>query len=193
MSNLQPKWCQWLHNARHNFTKRGIIEVSIRCFIHWIIKHISMYLLDQCRIVSSLLLHMMTSPNGNIFPRYWPFARGIHRSPVNFPHKGQRRGALMFSLIWARINGWVNNREAGDLRRYIAHYDVIVMNCVKIPRQRCMALIAKTLLSTHQYRHTFSFERWMFIRLRAKWRYLFQFHTPAEIYITTTNGAQWHI
>ena len=27
----------------------------------------------------------------------------------------------------AWINGWVNNREAGDLRRYRAHYDVIVM------------------------------------------------------------------
>ena len=25
------------------------------------------------------------------------------------------------------MNGWVNNREAGDLRRYRAHYDVIVM------------------------------------------------------------------
>ena len=61
------------------------------------------------------------------FPRYWPFVRGIHRSPVNTPHKGQWRGALMFTLICARINGWVNNREAGDLRRYRAHYDVIVM------------------------------------------------------------------
>ena len=61
------------------------------------------------------------------FPRYWSFVRGIHRSPVNSPHKGQWRGALMFSLICARINGWVNNGEAGDLRRYRAHYDVIVM------------------------------------------------------------------
>ena len=61
------------------------------------------------------------------FPRNWPFVRGIHRSPVNSPHKGQWRGALMFTLICARINGWVNNREAGDLRRYRAHYDVIVM------------------------------------------------------------------
>ena len=33
------------------------------------------------------------------FPRNWPFLREIHRSPVNFPHKGQWRGALMFSLI----------------------------------------------------------------------------------------------
>ena len=48
------------------------------------------------------------------FPRYWPFVRGIHWSPVNSPHKGQWRGALMFSLICVWINGSVNNREAGD-------------------------------------------------------------------------------
>ena len=36
----------------------------------------------------------------------------------------------MFTLICARINGWVNNREAGDLRRYRAHYDVIVKWCI---------------------------------------------------------------
>ena len=64
------------------------------------------------------------------FPRNWPFVRGIHRSPVKSPHKGQWRGALMFSLICARINGWVNNGEAGDLRRYRAHYDVSVMQAV---------------------------------------------------------------
>ena len=62
-------------------------------------------------------------------PRYWPFVRGIHRSPVNSPHKGQWRGALMFSFTCAWINGWVNNREAGDLRRQRADYDVIVMPC----------------------------------------------------------------
>ena len=33
----------------------------------------------------------------------------------------------MFSLICVWINGWVNNREAGDLRRYRRHDDVIVM------------------------------------------------------------------
>ena len=60
-------------------------------------------------------------------PHYWPFVRGIHRSPVNSQHKGQWRGALMFSLICVWINGWVNNRKAGDLRHYRAHYDVIVM------------------------------------------------------------------
>ena len=61
------------------------------------------------------------------FPRYWPFVRGIHRSPVNSTHKGQGRGALVFSLICAWTHGWVNNREAGDLRLYLAHYDVTAM------------------------------------------------------------------
>ena len=56
-----------------------------------------------------------------------PFVRGIHRSPVNSPHKGQWRGALMFSVICVWINDWVNNREAGDLRRDRGHYDVTVM------------------------------------------------------------------
>ena len=48
--------------------------------------------------------------------------------PVNSPHKGQWRGALMFSLIYAWINDWVNNREAGDLRCHRGHCDVDVMN-----------------------------------------------------------------
>ena len=51
-----------------------------------------------------------------------------HRSPVNSLHKGKWRGALMFSLICAWINSWINNHEAGDLRRNRAHYDVIVMH-----------------------------------------------------------------
>ena len=52
---------------------------------------------------------------------------GIHRSPVNSPHKGKWCGALVFSLICAWINGWVNNRGAGDLRRDGTHYDVTVI------------------------------------------------------------------
>ena len=52
---------------------------------------------------------------------------GNSRVPVNSPHKGQWRGALIFSLICIWINDWVDNRGAGDLRRYRAHYDVTVM------------------------------------------------------------------
>ena len=61
------------------------------------------------------------------FPRYWPFVWGSHRSPVNSPHKSQWRGALIFSLIWPQINGWISNRDPGDLRRHRAHHDVTVM------------------------------------------------------------------
>ena len=75
----------------------------------------------------------------NIFPDPWwrhqmetfsvllALCAGTSPVPVNSPHKGQWRGALMFSLIYAWINDWVNNRETGDLRRQCGHYDVIVM------------------------------------------------------------------
>ena len=53
--------------------------------------------------------------------------RGIRRSPTQWR---QWRRALMFSLICVRTNGWINYREAGDLRHHRAHYDVNIM-----PRQ----------------------------------------------------------
>ena len=59
----------------------------------------------------------------NHSPCYWPFVRGIHRSPVTSPHKGQWHGA---PLIYAWTNSWVNNRDASGVRRHRTHYDVIV-------------------------------------------------------------------
>ena len=67
------------------------------------------------------------------FPRYRPFVRGMHRSSVNSPHKGQWREALIFPLILAWTNSWVNNREAGDLRHYFADYDANVMRFSLFP------------------------------------------------------------
>ena len=60
------------------------------------------------------------------FLRHWPFVRGIHWSPVNSPHKCQWHEALMFPFMCAWIDGWVNNREAGDVIRHRAHYDATV-------------------------------------------------------------------
>ena len=62
------------------------------------------------------------------FPHYWPYVRGIHRSPVNSPHKGQWCGALMFILICAWLDAWVNNHKARYLRCHRAHYDIIVIS-----------------------------------------------------------------
>ena len=70
---------------------------------------------------------MMTSSNGNIFRVTGPLCgeftghRWIPRTKAS--------DAELWCFLWSapRINGWVNNREAGDLRRQRAHYDVIVM------------------------------------------------------------------
>ena len=56
------------------------------------------------------------------FPRYWSF-----RSPVNSPHKCS--DAKLWCFFYLRLNDWVNNRNAGDLRRERAHYDGTVMQC----------------------------------------------------------------
>ena len=50
-------------------------------------------------------------------------------SPVTgeFPHKGQWRENLMFSLVCTWTNSWANNEDAGDFRRHCAHYGVIVI------------------------------------------------------------------
>ena len=66
------------------------------------------------------------------FPHYWPFVRGIHRSLVNSPNKGQWHWALMFSFICAWTNYWVNNWDDGDLRCHRAHNVVTVMYPQKI-------------------------------------------------------------
>ena len=100
------------------------------------------------------------------FPRYWPFVRGIHRSPVNSPHKGQWRGALMFSLICARINGWVNNREAGDLRRNHAHHDVTVMSLNfpgAVSMQRCLLISNAIIIKTRRFYDHLIFIMWIIL------------------------------
>ena len=51
-------------------------------------------------------------------PRFWPFVRGIHRSPVNSPYKGQWRGGLLNKRL---------SKQSRDLKRHRTHYDVSVM------------------------------------------------------------------
>ena len=97
--------------------------------------------------------------------RYWPFVRGNHRSPVNSPHKGQWRVVLMFSLICARRNAYVNNRDAGDLRIYRAHYDVTVMSHVS------------SLGSLDQIKHTLAMKKFHVINDHRLQRITQTYHT----------------
>ena len=65
---------------------------------------------------------------GFVYIRIVPLlVEGTMVIPVISPHKGQWRGALMFFFICIWIHDWVNNRGASNLRRYRAHYDVIVV------------------------------------------------------------------
>ena len=82
---------------------------------------------------------VMTSSNGHIFRVTDPLW-GESTS-----HKGQWRGALMFSLIYAWTNDGVNNRDAGDLRRHRAHYDVTPM---LLPKLSNMVGHQQTLLAS---------------------------------------------
>ena len=107
------------------------------------------------------------------FPRCWSFVRGIHRSPVDSPLKGQRRGALMFSLICARTNGWA---DAGDLRRYSAHYDVSV-----VPRKRCLTNTNKNANSTFCFGHRF-------IQLSSLWNTTVKIQQQAHSYLFLSKG-----
>ena len=70
---------------------------------------------------------MMTSSNGNIFSVTGPLC-GEFTGPGEFPT--QRPVTQSFDVFFDLClnNGWVNNREAGDLRRHCGHYDVNVMN-----------------------------------------------------------------
>ena len=90
------------------------------------------------------VMQIFTISIGHHWYRWWLFACSapshyLHDDVIKWKHfrltgplcgefTGQWRGALMFSLICVWINGWVNNCEAGDLRRHRGHYDVNVIN-----------------------------------------------------------------
>ena len=124
------------------------------------------------------------------FPRYWPFVRGIHRPQVNSPHKGQWRGALMFSLICAWINDWVNNREAGGLKRYRAHYDVTVMDWISILNKK-----VKYITRTHsklRFIHVCIHNKTKYYKISAYlWNILYIQHTISNYLLY--NSINWSL
>ena len=109
-------------NHRSSGGKRVIYACSLRTSTSSIICQINAHMRTKISLFTSGDIIQL-----NHFPRNWPIVRGIHQSPVNSPHKGQWRGALMCSLICGWKNAWMNNLEAGVLRRHRAHYDVTVM------------------------------------------------------------------
>ena len=84
------------------------------------------------------------------FPRYWPFVRGIHRSPVNSPQKRRWRGAFMFSFICAWIIrwGWFETPSSSLWR----HFNVLALrtqtsNVMGITRSKIWLLMSWLFVS----------------------------------------------
>ena len=98
------------------------------------------------------------------YPRYWPFVRGIHRSPVNSLHKGQWCGALMFALICAWINcsskkrrGWWFETLSRPLWRHCSvllllscSSYVLIPLCFGITLYQCRILFGIALYLLHK-------------------------------------------
>ena len=61
--------------------------------------------------------------------------------------KASDAGLWFFSLICPWINGWVNNREAGDLRRHCAHYDTTVMDRIPVTHSTSQEIYNYLVLS----------------------------------------------
>ena len=74
---------------------------------------------------------MMTSSNGSICRVTGPLCGEFTGHRWIPPTKASDAELWCFLLICAWINAWVNNREAGDLKRHCAHYDVIVMSSIE--------------------------------------------------------------
>ena len=70
------------------------------------------------------------------FPRYW---RGIHRSPVNSLHKGQRRGALTFSLICHHASSLSSESES----------ESVIVYSIDIHRIHLQIKLHNTITHTH--------------------------------------------
>ena len=93
----------------------------------------------------------MTSSNGNIFRVTGPLCgefTGHRWNPLTL--KGQWRGAVIYSLICAWTTGWVNNRDAVDLRRHRAHSDVTVMPQAAMSPRCAFVLYANVCLRCGQ-------------------------------------------
>ena len=78
-------------------------------------------------------------------------------SPATAEFPAKASDAELWCFLWSALekNGWVNNREAGDLRRHQAHYDVIVMGkdkgkptrkwAIQMPTQLCIGMESEQL------------------------------------------------
>ena len=127
---LFPHYIQWLEERDWwLFFKISTVVLSPLFLTNWVYITDAVYHMQYAHGSN-----MMTSSNGNISPVAGHLCGEF---------TGHRRiPRTMFSLICTWINGWVNNGEAGDLRRHRAHYDLIVMICFVLVWYRSILLMS---------------------------------------------------
>ena len=105
-----------------------------------ILYHVLLAVCCQSIFIKPYKTSLMTSSNGNIFRVTGPLCGEFtgHRWIPLTKASDEERWCFLWSAPW--INGWVNNREADDLKRHRAHYDVIV-----VPQQLCIRFALTTM------------------------------------------------
>ena len=136
---------------------------------------------------------MMRSSNGNIF-RVTGHLCGEFTCPRWIPRTKASDAELwwvFFICVW--INGWVNNREAGDLRRHHAHYEVTVLHWYlwDVPTRPCPnykgGLTKPPLKLGHEWvvvSQCFTLMGWLIHALISRMVKL--------IYVNTRGPKSWH-
>ena len=114
------------YNICDHFSLQVDISLIMRC--QDIVPHVVCNRYNYIKSCSLMSMHHGDVIKWKHIPRYCPIVRGIHRSPLNSPYKGQWCEALIFCLICVWINNWVNNHEASCLRCHRVHYDFTVIN-----------------------------------------------------------------
>ena len=137
------KWRQFVCEYIGCTTKNKTCSIS--CYI------------DECHSRSPLMsviqvCTMMTSSDRNIFRVTGPLCGEFtgHR----WLPRTKASDAELWCCLWSGpwTNGWVNNRDAGDLRRHCTHNDVIVM-CYNHCRYHCCICLASVCASTILYHY----------------------------------------
>ena len=108
------QWVSFVHLNTAQSTKTTLLLTPTFCenVSVWMTKNY--FCIHKSRSISIFLSAITPNYHDDVirwnhFPCYGPFVRVMHRSPVDSPHKGQWRRALMFSLICAWTNGWAND------------------------------------------------------------------------------------
>ena len=108
---------------------RDILTGNVLLFVIHFIPWLLCYKLWRSIMVTWWCLHDDVN-KWRHFPRYWPLcgeATGHRWIPCT-----KASDAELWCFFDLRLKkGWVNNREAGDLRRHRAHYDITVINTIK--------------------------------------------------------------